>query len=568
MPRAFGVRLLHALGRAVRDFSGRERQLLGAFLLLLVIGAAWGIGAFLRATTGVVPAAGGALVEGMVGQPRFVLPLLAATNDVDADLSRLLYNGLLTVDARGELVGDLAESIKPSEDGKRYTVRLREGVVWHDGQPFTTDDVLLTFSLIRDPAAKSPLATAFQGVTVKKVDERTIDFLLEEPYSPFPSALTVGILPAHVWGEVPPQGIALSERALRPIGTGPFQFEKLRRMELSGEVREYRLTRNPRYHRTPPLLEGITVKFFGTTDDLLRALRHSDIQSAGPLSPASVPELARSRALTIHRLRLPQSFAVFFNQAKSVPLSDPAVRRALTAATDRARLVTEALHGEGVAVETPFPPGTFGYAEGLAATPFDVERAKQNLLEAGWKDSDGDGTREKDGTPLAFTIVTSDWTEYVATANLLAEQWRKIGANVSVQPAASGTLQADILRPRDYQALLYGEVLGADPDPYPFWHSTQTRDPGVNLALFKDRAADQLLEEARKTTNRDQRRAAYRKFQERLIEEVPAIFLYSPTVAYALPAKLQGTFLESAPLPADRFASVETWYVKTRRVRK
>lgn len=562
------LRILRALGQTARDLSGRERQLLGTFLLLLFVGAAWGIGSLLRATTTVIPAAGGTLVEGMVGQPRFVLPILAATNDVDADLSRLLYNGLLTVDERGELVGDLAETIEPSEDGKQYTVRLRAGVVWHDGAPFTTDDVLLTFSLIRDPAAKSPLATAFQGVTVKKADDRTIHFLLEEPYAPFPSALTVGILPAHLWGEIPPQGLALSERALRPIGTGPFQFKKLRRMELSGEVREYRLARNSRYHRGAPLLDGITVKFFATADDLLRALRRGDVQSAGPLSPASVPELARSRALTIRRLRLPQYFAVFFNQAKSAPVSDPAVRRALSAATDRPRLIAEALHGEGVAVETPFPAGIFGHAPDVATTPLDVERAKQNLEEAGWKDLDGDGTREKDGTPLAFTLVTSDWLEYVATANLLVEQWRQIGVAVSVQSAASGTLQADILRPRDYEALLYGEVLGSDPDPYPFWHSTQTRDPGLNLALFKDRDADRLLEEARKTTDREARRAAYRKFQERLIEEVPAIFLYSPTLAYALPAKLAGTFLESASLPADRFAAVQTWHLKTRRVRK
>lgn len=562
------VRFGATLWRTGRALPPREQALALVSALAVAGGAVWIVLAFVEATTIAVPEQGRTITEGAVGQPRFVLPILAQTSDVDMDLSRLIFSGLLGVTEDGRLQGDLAEKIEVSDDGKTYTAELRDGVRWHDGEPVTAEDVLLTISLIKDPAVKSPLASAFQGVSVRKVDERTVRFSLQESYPPFLSTLTVGILPAHLWAEIPPQSIALSERVLRPIGTGPFRFERLKRTEFSGEIREYRLARNAQYHRSPPLLDGITFKFFQGQDDLLRALRRHEVDGASLLPPSLVEETARSRAVRIQRLRLPQYFAVFFNQAKSSPLSDPAVRRALAGSTDREKIVAEALHGEGVRADAPIAEGSTGYAPDLAANAFDIEKAKQNLSEAGWNDPDGNGVLEKDGTPLRFSLATSDTPEYVTTANLLAEQWRLIGAEVEVRPATVGTMQAEILRPRNYEAILYGEVLGAEPDLYPFWHSTQTRDPGLNLSLFKDRESDQLLEEARKTTDTEKRGALYRKFQERLAEEVPAIFLYSPTYAYAIPKKLRGTFLESAPLPSDRFAAVNGWYLKTRRVRK
>lgn len=559
-------RTVVAVTQTVRLFSPRERTLAVFCGIALIGGILWGLTAITNAVTVLQPARGGTLRTGVVGQPRFVLPILAPTNDVDMDLSRLLYNGLLTVTDGNRLTGDLAEAVDVSDDGKSYTAHLRAGVVWHDGEPFTADDVVFTVRLIQDPGVKSPLAPSFQGVTAQKLDDRTVRFALQEPYAPFAYSLTVGIIPSHLWADVPPQGIALSERVLRPIGTGPFVFEKLKRAEFSGEVHEYRLLRNARYHKSPPLLDGLEFKFSATTDDLLRDLRRGDIDSAALLPPSLVHEVGATRSIRIERLNLPQYFAVFFHQAKSVPLSDPAVRQALATSIDREQLIREALLIQGARVDTPLPHGTIGSTPDRTVSAPDPARARQNLDEAGWTDADGDGLREKNGVPLQFTLSTTDWPEYVKTAQLLAAQWRTLGVGVTVQSATVGTMQADILRPRNYQALLYGQVLGADPDPYPFWHSTQTRDPGLNLALFNDREADRLLEDARKTTDAEKRGATYRKFEERLIEQVPAIFLYSPTYAYALPKQLKGTLFANAPHPADRFADVETWSVKTKRV--
>lgn len=559
---------LRSIARVGQYLSSRERWLALACAAVAAAGAIWGGTLFLRTKTTAIPAPGGTLRAGLVGQPRFVLPILALTNDVDMDLSRLVFNGLLSVAENNRLVGELAESVAVSDDGKTYTAHLRNDVRWHDGELFTADDVLLTVRLIQDPAVKSPLAPAFQGVTVRKLNEQTVQFQLEEPYAPFLQTLTVGILPAHVWADVQPQGIAVSEHTLRPTGTGPLKFERLKRADLSGEVHEVLLTRNERYYKPPALLDGILFRFYPTTDDLARALRRGEVHAAPLLSPHVVREASAMRARVVHRARLPQYFAVFFHQAKSQPLSDPGVRRALAGSVDREQLIREALLDEGHAVETVIPQGAPGHSTDLATVPVNVENARQNLEEAGWKDSDGDGIREKDGIRLGFRLTTTDWPEYVATAKLLAEQWRAVGADVEVRSEPVETMQAGVLRPRDYEALLYGHVLGPEPDPYPFWHSTQTRDPGLNLALFKDRQADRFLETARKTTDADARAAAYRKFEERLIEEVPAIFLYSPTYAHAAPKKLRGEFLASLPHPAERFATVRTWYLKTRRIWK
>jgi peptide/nickel transport system substrate-binding protein len=557
-------RVLEAAHQAL---SPLERRFVVGCAALLIIGAIWGGTPLILSRTEAIPREGGVYREGMVGQPRYIAPMLARTNDVDMALSRVLYSGLLKLTSENTLEGDLAESVDASEDGKVYTAHLREGITWHDGEPVTADDVVFTVQTIQNPDTKSPSAPSFQGVTVEKVDDRTATFTLREPYAPFPYNLTIGIAPQHIWATVEPQNIALAEQNLKPIGTGPFQFKKLRKRSL-GEILEVELRRYDDYHGQRPFLDGITFTFFQSTEDLVRAFQRRTVDGMSFVSPSLVPEIERIRHGTLHRVKLPQYFAVFFNQARNQTLSDRTVRTALDLATDRETLIREALRGEGMRADAPIPTGFLGRGAHIRNAEFSVEKAKQNLEEAGWKDTDGDGIREKGGTKLSLTLVTTDWPEYVTTAELLAASWRSIGAEVGVESKTVGTVQTEIIRPRNYDALLYGEVLGADPDPYPFWHSTQTRDPGLNLALYKDREADKLLEEARKTMDIERRRATYEKFQERLLEELPAIFLYSPLYTYAVQPSVRGTMFEALPLPSERFTTVSSWYMRTKRIWK
>lgn len=557
-------RWFSAMGKTLSD---KERKVIVVLLALSIAGAIWAVVIYVNSHTQLIPTEGGTYREGIVGQPRYITPVLAKTNDVDMGLTNLIYSGLMKLDENGELTGDLAESVDVSSDGKVYTAHLRKNIKWHDGEPFTANDVVYTIQTIQNPDTKSPASPNFQGVTVQKVDDLTVTFALDTPYAPFMYNLTSGIIPEHVWSQVEAKNISLAEQNLKPIGTGPFEFKKLKKSSL-GEVREYNLKKFEDYHGQRPYLDGINFTFYDQNEDLVRAFRSRKVDGMSFVPTDLVEDVAKMGGTTVYRVNIPQYFAVFFNQTKNPILADKVVRTALDLATDRDKLIKEALNGEGIRIDTPIPPGFLGYVENLGKVDFNLEKAKQNLEEAGWKDSDGDGIREKDGKKLEFTLVTTDYDDYVKTAEILVDTWKQIGVKVNLDSKTVGTVQVEAIRPREYDALLYGEVLLADPDPYPFWHSTQTRDPGLNLALFKDRDSDKLLETARKTTDNDARRETYRQFQERLIEQVPAIFLYSPLYSYALHNNVHGTMLKAIPLPAYRFSTISTWHVKTKRIWK
>lgn len=548
------------------SMSSRERKAIMASVSVIIIAIIWGTAIFINTHTVLIAKEGGIYREGTVGQPRYISPILARTNDIDMSISRLVYSGLMRIDEKSNLVPDLAEKVDITGDGKIYTAHLRNNIKWHDGESFNADDVVFTIQLIQNGEAKSPASPGFQGVTVVKVDDNTVKFTLSTPYAPFLYNLTQGIIPEHVWASVEPKNISLAEQNIKPIGTGPFVFKKLKKSSM-GEIREYELTRSEKFYGQRPYLDGIRFSFYNSNEELLRVFSGHKVDGMSFVPPTLVGDVAKIHNANIVRVKLPQYFAVFFNQARQPVLADKTVRIALDLAIDRDKLIRDALHNEGTRIDTPIPPGFLGYVDGLGRVEYNPEKAKQNLDEAGWKVGN-DGIREKDGKKLSFTLVTTDWPEYTKTAEMLAEFWRAIGADVKLESHTVGTIQSDVIRPREYDALFYGEILGADPDPYPFWHSNATRDPGLNLALYKDPTSDKLLESARKTTDIEARKETYKKFQERLIEAVPALFVYSPIYDYALQGNVHGTMLDAIQLPAQRFNTISTWYLKTKRIWK
>ncbi|MEA3249207.1 MAG: peptide ABC transporter substrate-binding protein [Patescibacteria group bacterium] len=522
-----------------------------------------------------VPANGGEYVEASVGGPRFVNPILASTNDADLDIVKLVFSGLVRTDHRGNIVPDLAESFDISEDGKTYTFILKSGVNWHDGAPFTSDDVLTTVSYIRDPSWKSPLAAQFANVTAEATDERTVTFHLEEPFAPFLSLLTVGILPSHLWQEVLPENAARAELNIRPIGTGPFRFKKFE-MDKQGSIHTYTLTRNEDYHEKEAMLS--TIRFVYHEDFQLATDALIDKRVDGlSFLPLEFRETVEDvRTVHMYTLRLPQYTAVFFNQSKNPLLESRAVRQALALTLDKELMLSETIGYNGVPVHSPILPGFVGFHAEVKKYRQDLGAAAELLEDAGWKmDEDGVRTKKIEGadgekvdTPLALTLTTADAKENITVAQIIKAQWESIGVQTELEIVPSSKIQKDKIRPRDYDALLYGEIIGPDPDPYPFWHSSQNETGGLNLAVFSNRRVDELLEQARASTDEDKRRDLYREFQDILAENVPAIFLYSPTYTYAVDRKVQGIETSTIFSPADRFTDAQDWYMKTKKVWK
>ena len=331
-----------------------------------------------------IPASGGNYIEGLIGEPRYINPLFSSANSVDQDISSLVFNGLLRYDQEKGLIPDLAKEFTISQDQKTYTFILRNDVVWHDGQKFTSDDVIFTIDLIKEPTTRSPLYFNFKGVTVEKIDAETIRFILPEPFAPFASNLTVGIIPAHLWSNVSINSLTLSELNLKPIGTGPFKFLSFVKDARSAQIKEYQLISNETYFEKKPYLGNVTFKFYPSFEMAVDALNNKKLLGLSYLPKENRQAVSSNRTLTLHSLNIPQYTALFYNRKNNTLLKDAKVRKLLAHGIDKDKIINEILNSEAQKIDGPILPGQLGYSTDYAKYPFDLEYAKKTLNDSGW----------------------------------------------------------------------------------------------------------------------------------------------------------------------------------------
>lgn len=550
-----------------RVLSAKERMTVLSLALVVAVSFVASLLGIYFSLTKPIPVAGGDYSEGVVGQPMYVNPVLASGNEADADLTSLIYSGLFKYEADGRIVPDLAEGYDVSSDQLTYTVRLKKDVKWQDGEPFSSDDVVYTIQAIQDPAFKSPLRQNWQGVGMEQVDEGTVKFMLPAPYFFFPNNLTAGILPKHVWETVAPTNFSLAEYNLKPVGTGPYEFSDLEK-DSGGMILSYKLAASDDYYAAKPNISTITFQFYPDEDSMIEDFNSKKIFGIGSVSPEKLADIKSKRSTNIISAGLPRYFAVFFNQQKSKVLADKDVRKALSLATNRQDIVGKIFGGQGKEIFSPIPVGVYGATDDVKKYDFNPEAAKKTLEDAGWK-AGGDGFRSKSGTALEFTLVTTDWPQLVDTANMLKSQWEAVGVEVNVDSESVGDIQQNFIRPREYESFLFGQSWPtAEPDPYSFWHSSQTKDPGLNLALFSNTEVDKILDKLRSESDEGKRMDLYKNFQQTITDDIPAIFLYSPNYLYAVNKKVKGIGIPSLVSSDERFAGVANWYMKTKRVKK
>jgi peptide/nickel transport system substrate-binding protein len=550
-----------------RIFSAKERMMVLGLILVAVISLVATVGGVYFSLTKPIPIAGGDYSEGIIGQPMYVNPVLAAGNEADSDVAQLIYSGLFKHGNNGEIVPDLAEGYEISKDGLNYTVHIKKDVKWHDGEPFSLDDVIFTIQAIQDPAFKSPLRQNWQGVGMEQIDDQTIRFTLSSPYAYFLNNLTVGIIPKHVWETVAPTNFSLAEYNLRPIGTGPYQFSDFEK-DSGGMILSFKLLANANYYSQKPYISTITFQFYPDEDSMIEDYNSKKIFGVSSVSPEKLGDIKSKRSANVVSTSLPRYFAVFFNQQKSKIFADKDVRKAFSMAVNRQDMVSKVFGGQGKEIFSPIPPGNFGATDDLKKYEFDVAKAEKTLDDAGWKKGN-DGFRAKGGQALEFTLVTTDWPQLVDTANILKSEWEAIGAKVNVDSESVGDINQNFIRPREYEAFLFGQSWPtAEPDLYSFWHSSQTKDPGLNLALYSNADADKNLASLREETDPGKRLDLFKKFQQTVAEDIPAIFLYSPNFIYVVNKKVQGINISSLVSSEERFQDVANWYMKTKRIRK
>lgn len=553
----------------------RERLIMRALTVIIILSSLLLVVDRYISRTKAEPSFGGKYTEGLLGQPRFINPILSQTNDVDRDLVEIIFSGLFTYDGQSNLVPELADHYTIEENGLVYVVTLKDNLLWHDGEKLTADDVVFTIKTIQDVEYKSPLRVIWQGVEIEKTDDLTVRFKIQNTYAPFLHNLTLGILPKHLWAGISAQNFPLADYNLYPVGSGPYAFQELNKNK-SGQVESIALIRNKDYRPQKPFIETLLFKFYDTQDSLIAAFNRGLVDGITPLSALDQP--GSKSNTTVYKINLPIYHAIFFNQTESKFLADKNIRLALLYATNKEEILSKILNNQGVIINSPLllswlsqadNPEKFEYS-------FNLNKAKEILDNSGWKDTDNDGIRNKKikedssehEVKLEINLTTTNWPELSQAAQLVKEQWEVVGVKVNLEILDPVVIQQDYIRPRNYQALLFGEVLGADPDPFAFWHSSQKKDPGLNLALYQNKNADKLLEEARQTMDVNQRVEKYKEFQKIVTDDIPAIFLYSSTYLYPVNKKVKGIFVDKLPLPSQRFCQIENWYIKTKRVSK
>lgn len=550
-------------------FSPFERLL---FVILAIIALASGLTIVYRINNMFlvdVPATGGNVVEGVIGSPRFINPLLALS-DADRDLSALLYTGLMRPTATGELKPALASGYSVSDDGLRYRFYLHENNSFSDGTPLNADDVIFTIKTIQNPAFKSPLFANWEGVTATKINDYAIEFTLPQPYAPFLENTTVGILPRHIWQNAGADEFPLSNYNIEPVGAGPYMLKTIRRGP-SGIPQEYVLTPNKHFVLGKPHISSIAIRFYHTEQEVIAALKAGDINATSGVSPSSLDEITSLNTISMHHAPLPRVFGIFFNQNKVEAFQAPEVRRALSLVAPKSSIIQNVLGGFGTALDGPLPPGIIENTSSVStSTSHSLDQAKALLENTSWKQNEvthvWEKTTDNGKVSLAFTLSTTNVPELKAAAERVADSWRAFGADVELKVFEPTDLTQNIIRPRRYDALLFGEVIGREPDLYAFWHSSQRNDPGLNIAMYTNIATDKLLEKVRSTLSPDVRQTLYQEFDTAVKQETPAVFLYSPDLIYLLPADIQNVSLVRITAPGDRFQNVHEWYTATDRV--
>lgn len=563
-----GFRLLPHVRRnqiplVLESFTKKDVYTLSAFVAVFVLASGFLIFQYSSSNEGIAPTYGGDLTEGLVGQPQFLNPVLAPASSVDSDVSKIAYAQLLKFDEKLNLVADLAEGLpQVSEDQKTYTLKLKSGLKWHDGRSILADDVVFTIETIQNADFESPLRANWSRVRVEKIDDMTVVFTLREVSASFITNFTVQIIPKHIWENMSPSNFRLSDYNLRPIGSGPYVFREIKKTA-DGTIRSIAFRSNEDYHEGRPFIDRVTFRFYNDYDGLINAFQGKEIDSLGYL-PFDRKSLENNGRFDQHKLNLPQYQAVFFNLPKSATLADKAVRQALWLATDRQPIIDEVYLGFAKPAYGPILEGNLGYSDETAIKSHtSIVEAAALLDKAGWVLDPATNIRSKNQRPLEFSLATNNFVVNVKTAQMLQASWQQIGVKVNLIIVSPQELQSDYIRSRNFEALLFFENTGADPDPYPFWHSSQARDPGLNLSGFSNASADALLTGARQTMDNNVRIQNYRQFQNIIVDEIPAVFLNNVVYVYNVPDDLRGLNLNTIIHPSERFLNINKWYLKT-----
>lgn len=482
----------------------------------------------------------GKLVFSLGGEVSVLNPILS-TDVPSSVVEGAIFTGMTKINENLEVVPDLAKSWKVSKDGKIWTFYLRKDVKWHDGHPFTAEDVVFTFNAILDPKVNSVRRSDYiidgKPIQFKALDKYTVQAVLPKPFAPFLVRSGMSIIPKHI---LKGTDINTAEFNRKPVGTGPFIFKEW----VTGD--HVTVVRNPSYYLGKPMLAEIVFKIIPDENARLVALEAGEIDETG-IPPKDYKRMKAMEGINVFEFDALTYTYLGFNLANP-KFADPRVRRALAYATNKEQLVSLIFKGLASPAYAPSAPVSWAYSDDVPKYPYNPEKAKQLLKEAGMED-------------LEFTILVNQGNkEREKAAVILQQQYKKVGVKVKVRVMEWSALLKIINAPKDpkdFETVIIGWSLGLDPDAYTIWHSSQY-PRGFNFIKYKNPEVDRLLELGRTTMKKSERKKIYAKLWKVIASDQPYLFLWYPKAISGVRERVGGL---SKPGPAGLFLNLEKVFV-------
>jgi peptide/nickel transport system substrate-binding protein len=518
-----------------------------------------------------IPQRGGTFTEGIIGSPRIISPT-HATLQAEHDIVSVVYAGLMTRDEEGTLIPELAEKYTINEEGTLYTFTLKKGLIFHDGSPLTPEDIVFTISHIQNPLTRSPLQGLWDGIRVEVgEEENTILFILPEKYAPFLEQTTLGILPKHLWSPLQGDDYMHTDLNIRPIGAGPFKIKDVI-FDNSGIAISYSLESFESYALGAPYIKNLTFLSYRNIENLQSGFIEGNIDGLIGMHGSDIDTLIKKRAeiskedTEIYTAPLLRLFTVFLNQNKQSLFTDETIRSVLKDSLPKDEIIDSVFSGYARPLSSPSSKSLFAQENEKVK---EKENLEEKISQKGWvKNEEGFFSLQKENNEhlLSFTISTVNVPDMVHVAQILQKKWQDFGVKININIQDTADFTQNTLRPRNYEALLFGIDMGHSDDLYNFWHSSLRNDPGLNIAQFADIESDALLEKIRKTLEKEEREVHISSFKERVEKINPVFFLFAPESIYLMSSDVSTVSIHPMENIAERFDTIHLWHRKTDKI--
>ncbi|MGA1823126.1 MAG: ABC transporter substrate-binding protein [bacterium] len=466
---------------------------------------------------------------------------------VSAQILNIIFDGLIRKGDEGEILPNVAVSWEMNNEGRDWIFHLRHGVEFHDGYPLTAADVEFTFNLIRDPNVASPYFAVYQHIREIHVrDSYTIDIQLAKPSPSFIYDLTIGIMPKHLL-----QGLNFNLFNYHPIGTGPYQCIRWSpdRVELGA---------NQNYFLGRAHLDRVVIRSFENQGIAWAHLMKGDIDVLLSLNLTAYEIIKKISCFNVYSNLRPYYYIICFNMDNPL-FQDRRVRQALNYAIDKQSIVDKVIKERKFISSGTISPYSWAFDSTLKPYPCDPKKALMLLAEAGWKDTDGDHILDKNNQPFTFQLCLPKGHDEIDTASLmLMEQLSNIGVMVRVKKVPVDILTQNYLLTKKFEGVFLYINSGDDPDKnYQFWHSSHIKN-GFNFFSYRNSRIDQLLDEGRAATDRQERKELYSLYQQQMKEDPPGIFLFWRETLISVHKRFHG--VKFSPF-CGTLDTIREWYV-------